>query len=641
MTIKHLYPNARPALDLKFARDKTLDTRITFTRASSGTYVDENGVIQSASTNEPRFDHDPVTKESLGLLVEESRTNLLTYSEQFGNAAWTPVNAIVVQNTATAPDGNFTADRIVSSITNSGYIVQSPNVTSGTIYTISWYLKADALTSAMVGIGNAFGDTNMIVNLSTGQITTAPVGAIGSFVISAGNGWWRVGFSKASAATGIGGCYCFPRGTANSSDGIYVWGAQLEAGSFPTSYIPTPATFTSRASTATYYDANGVIQTAGVNVARDNAYFPDENGVFKPAGLLLEGSGTNVVTYSEQFDNATWYKYDATVTPNQALAPNGTLTMYELTDNATNSKHYIAKPFTPPSSDFTISAYVKYKNIDWVYLHYFNSGCAFNIRTGEVGTPTVSATSPSIIPVGNGVYRISINITNNVGADGLYLGLSTDNSITGVYTGTGSSAFIWGIQVENGSYPTSYIPTTSSAVTRAADVSTSSTVTRSADVATITGANFSSWYNLSKGSFVADYKLDHIVPSNSWVFNAHGASFTADRTGVYVSATSSQNRQGFIIVNSGLSQAGTAYSDMLAPTGAVTALAYKQDDFVFTSGGVIKTDVSGSSSPNINSIEIGRFDNSSGSLNGHISRLTYYPTRLSDAVLQNLTTQFS
>ena len=61
MTIKHLYPNARPALDLKFARDKTLDTRITFTRASSGTYVDENGVIQSAASNEARFDHDPVT----------------------------------------------------------------------------------------------------------------------------------------------------------------------------------------------------------------------------------------------------------------------------------------------------------------------------------------------------------------------------------------------------------------------------------------------------------------------------------------------------------------------------------------------------------------------------------------------------
>jgi hypothetical protein len=71
-----------------------------------------------------------------------------------------------------------------------------------------------------------------------------------------------------------------------------------EQGSFPTSYIPTPATFTSRASSATYYDASGVIQTANTNVARSAAYFPDSNGVMKPAGLLLEAAGTNLVTYS-------------------------------------------------------------------------------------------------------------------------------------------------------------------------------------------------------------------------------------------------------------------------------------------------------------------------------------------------------
>ncbi|NBS92633.1 MAG: hypothetical protein EBT27_02670, partial [Betaproteobacteria bacterium] len=64
----------------------------------------------------------------------------------------------------------------------------------------------------------------------------------------------------------------------------------MEAGSFPTSYIPTPATFTSRASTATFYDANGIIQTAATNVARSNAFFPDSNGVMVPAGLLLESA---------------------------------------------------------------------------------------------------------------------------------------------------------------------------------------------------------------------------------------------------------------------------------------------------------------------------------------------------------------
>ena len=64
----------RPTLDLNFARDKRLDSKITFTRNSVGTYVDANGLIQTAVNNIPRFDHDPVTGESLGLLIEESRT---------------------------------------------------------------------------------------------------------------------------------------------------------------------------------------------------------------------------------------------------------------------------------------------------------------------------------------------------------------------------------------------------------------------------------------------------------------------------------------------------------------------------------------------------------------------------------------
>ena len=70
------YPTIRPALDLNFAATKTLDRRITFTRDSVGTYYDELGNVKYASNNTPRFDHDPDTGESLGLLIEESRTNL-------------------------------------------------------------------------------------------------------------------------------------------------------------------------------------------------------------------------------------------------------------------------------------------------------------------------------------------------------------------------------------------------------------------------------------------------------------------------------------------------------------------------------------------------------------------------------------
>ena len=78
------YPSIRPTLDLNFAATKTLDRRITFTRDSVGTYIDENGLVKYASNNVPRFDHDFDTRESLGLLIEESRTNKFTYSTTIG-----------------------------------------------------------------------------------------------------------------------------------------------------------------------------------------------------------------------------------------------------------------------------------------------------------------------------------------------------------------------------------------------------------------------------------------------------------------------------------------------------------------------------------------------------------------------------
>ena len=69
MTIRHLYPAVEPSLNLDFANSKKLDSRITFTRASTGTYTDESGIIRTAAANEARFDHDS-DGNSLGLLIE-------------------------------------------------------------------------------------------------------------------------------------------------------------------------------------------------------------------------------------------------------------------------------------------------------------------------------------------------------------------------------------------------------------------------------------------------------------------------------------------------------------------------------------------------------------------------------------------
>ena len=136
------YPTIRPTLDLNFAATKTLDRRITFTRDSLGTYVDENGLVKYASNNVPRFDHDPTTGESLGILVEAPRTNQILYS-LLTTDNWTANGSTLSNNTTetTVPDGTNTAGKWVPNSGTTGwcsiYNKSTISVTSGTAYTFS------------------------------------------------------------------------------------------------------------------------------------------------------------------------------------------------------------------------------------------------------------------------------------------------------------------------------------------------------------------------------------------------------------------------------------------------------------------------------------------------------------------------
>jgi len=243
------YPEVRPTLDLNFARTKTLDPRITFTRASGGSYVGADGLIKYAGVNEARFDHDPETGESLGLLIEESRTNLLLRSEEFDNASWNKGNSTVSANSAAAPNGTLTADRLVEAATSSAHSVFSNFVAPGAVpATLSVYAKAAERSEVGLQIFDGASVGTAVFDLASGTI------ASGSGLITpAGNGWYKcsktatppTGTSvRAFIITALGGVISY---TGDGTSGIYIWGAQLEAGAFPTSYIPTAASTRTRA----------------------------------------------------------------------------------------------------------------------------------------------------------------------------------------------------------------------------------------------------------------------------------------------------------------------------------------------------------------------------------------------------------
>ena len=226
---------AVPSLDLRFADNKSLTdavtgaSLVTFTRASSGTYTDSAGVIQTAATDVPRFDHNPTTGESLGLLVEEARTNLLLRSEAIATSPWfANANTTLSNNTGEVlnPAGGSTATKVAVS-GGFGAFGQGAVLTAA-IHTGSIWLRCATGTIS----------AQLIVYLAESPFTN-----IGTTNVTITTSWQRfnVVTSTATAAS-----YNFQ--INNIAVGtVYAWGAQLEVGSFPTSYIPTTTAAATRA----------------------------------------------------------------------------------------------------------------------------------------------------------------------------------------------------------------------------------------------------------------------------------------------------------------------------------------------------------------------------------------------------------
>jgi hypothetical protein len=257
------FPNVLPTLDLDFANSKTLDPRITFTRSSGGSYVGADGLIKYAGVNEARFDHDPSSGESLGLLVEEARTNLFTRSEEFD--IWNKFNVSVLLNSGSSPDGNFNAIQIIEDATiNAHYLSRTTGtITSGLPYTASCFAKSTNpnrfFSLIFEGAALLFEGVNprASFDLTSGKINTITA-ATSAKIENYGNGWYRCSVTATPSATGssaiqlrlqtnVTANVMIGPYTGDGVSGLYIWGAQLEQGAFPTSYIPTQASTRTRA----------------------------------------------------------------------------------------------------------------------------------------------------------------------------------------------------------------------------------------------------------------------------------------------------------------------------------------------------------------------------------------------------------
>jgi hypothetical protein len=311
MTVNPLYPTVLPTLNLDFANSKRLDPRITFTRASVATYVGADGLIKTAASGEPRFDHNPTTGECLGLLVEEARANACLRSEEIDNAVWnaTAASSTVVANAITAPNGLQTADKLVASATTGTGTAQSGISVSGS-FVISFFAKA-AETTNVLARENTISGVQATFNLSTG--TVGQTNATAS-IVSYGNGWYRcflLGTGTGTVAISIGDVGSPTITWPNPQNrvignGIYLWGAQVENGAFPTSYIPTSGSTVTR--TADVASMTGTNFSSWWNGNKEGTLFFNHD--LNPETQVASTSNSMIVAFADSltaYSNAIGY----------------------------------------------------------------------------------------------------------------------------------------------------------------------------------------------------------------------------------------------------------------------------------------------------------------------------------------------
>jgi hypothetical protein len=244
----------------------TLGPAVTLARAAGpASWYNQTGLMQKTmSANVARFDHDPVTFAPRGLLVEPAATNLLVNSENI--STWDNVRNVITADAATAPDGTTTADKLAADATgpHRHIVYETAATVNGQRYTLSGHFKPAGHNAAGLVLAGSSVSYGVAYDLAAGTVGTndgfgSPSGT-GAAIATAGNGYFRASLTMDTDATSTfveyadaisaspGAWYlAAPSIVGDESNGIHVWGAQIELGSVATTYIPTAGSTATRA----------------------------------------------------------------------------------------------------------------------------------------------------------------------------------------------------------------------------------------------------------------------------------------------------------------------------------------------------------------------------------------------------------
>jgi hypothetical protein len=343
-------------------------------------------------------------------------------------------------------------------------------------------------------------------------------------------------------------------------------------------------------------------------------------------GLLIEEQRTNLLTNSADFSESAWSENFSGFTMN-AVGPDGASNSAgTLTDDISGGagSAYMQVPVTVSTeTTYTFSIFAKADQLSDIQLRCVefttpgSVGVFFDLSAGEVGNTSGSGATGEIEDFGRGWYRCSITFTTDV--TDIYgkirVHLANGESLSVSRDGT-SSVLFYGAQFEEGSFATSYIPTSGSQETR------------SADVASIPVSAFG--YNQDAGTIVVEATPIVLNSGNLLNLNTSGS----DATSIYANP----NTSGHLVVRNTTTQVNLDAGSFASGQASKLGLAIKENDFaVCLDAGTVASDNSGTLPSPIATMAIGSTAPHNGFCNSHIKSLKYYPRRLTDAQLQELT----
>jgi len=370
-----------------------------------------------------------------------------------------------------------------------------------------------------------------------------------------------------------------------------------------------------RATTATRVNASGLIEVVASGIPRLDYY--TSGGTAGCPALLVEPSGSNLLQRSEEFENSYWSKSFGNVTQDQTTAPNGLTTAdkYVVTNGQPLNSPIIRSFSFAINTTYTLSLFVKKADYDTasIRLNTTETGLltnSFNLASG-------TATNNQIQDYGNGWYRVWVSFTTAATVTNGQVQLIRDAQVRDGVAGI----FIWGAQLEVGSVPTSYIPTTTASATR------------NADVVTLSGA-VSGCIGQTEGTIYAEVDLQRLVLGSVFVLDVGGTTeyiaISKLATGAFRVSIKKTSTSAVNIITTTTNAVGV-YK---------LALGYKSGDYALYINGVSRgTSTNSTDYPTGSLIQAVVSNTNYGAFNDFLrTPVTLYTTRLTDAQLQALTT---